>query len=276
MTEQKNSDLNPVTFTQHINTVDTPKHCPTAESVASFSANKPELPATAELQASNQRSIEEIADMILQQKGQVVQSFIKIGFLLIEAKQQLVRHGQWRQWLIYHVDISERMAERYMQLAKAYGNSTSVSDLGITKALILLELPEEDREAFINDLHEINGEMLPIEKMTTRETRKAVHDKCRPVVKKEESPKVFQPIYKDSIPDVHDEEQDMISKLMKAHDYEINSVKTYFDSIKSFLAGHKYDADTYDKLGEDMRSLKEIISQCIDLIEEKKECADFS
>ena len=126
---------------------------------------------------SKQHSITEITTEIIRKKGSLVKTFIEIGYLLIEAKEQLVRHGQWLSWLVYNVDISERMAERYMQLAKAYGNSTSVSDLGITKALILLELPEADREAFINDLHEIDGQMLAVGEMTTRETRKAVRDR---------------------------------------------------------------------------------------------------
>lgn len=269
MIEQKNSDLNPVTFTQPINTANTPKHCSTAESVARFSANTPELPTTAELRASNQRSIEEIADMILQQKGQIVQSFIEIGELLIEAKKQLVRHGQWRQWLIYNVDISERTAERYMRLAKAYGNSTSVSDLGMTKALILLELPEEDRETFINDLHEVDGHMLPVGEMTTRETRKAVHNK-RSSVLQEEQDKAFQPIHKNSSPNRHNKKQDILSDLMKDIDSEKDSVKMHLDSLISFLTEQKFNTVTYDRLEEDMQSLQKKISQCIDLIKEKR------
>lgn len=172
-----------------------------------------------------QHSIEEITTEIIKKKSNVVKSFVEIGFILIEAKEQLVRHGQWLSWLAYNVDISERMAERYMQLAKAYGNSTSVSDLGITKALILLELPEADREAFINDLHEIDGQMLAVGEMTTRETRKAVRDKCRPVVTNNEPHKTFQPIGRDSVSNLYNKKRDTLLKPAEELDSEISSAK---------------------------------------------------
>lgn len=275
MTEQKNNTSN-LTLKPITRSTYRQRHDPTAESVDICSTNKPEPPAIAGLKNSNQQSIEEITDMILLQKGQIVQSFIEIGHLLLKAKKLLkIKHGKWRQWLKCNVDISERQAERHMQLAKAYGNSTSVSGLGMTKALILLELPDEDRETFINDQHEVNGKMLTVGEMSTRETRKIVHDKCRPVVKKEESPKEFQPMDKDSAPDVHNEEQDMSSSQVKENDYEMNSVKTYLERTKSLLTENKYDVETYDRMAEDMRSLQKIISQCIVLIERKKEPADF-
>ena len=47
-------------------------------------------------------------------KGQTMQSILQIGTLLIEAKEQLIRRGQWINWLKYDVDISVRNAERYM------------------------------------------------------------------------------------------------------------------------------------------------------------------
>lgn len=223
-----------------------------------------------------QHSIEEITTEIIKKKSNVVKSFVEIGFILIEAKEQLVRHGQWLSWLAYNVDISERMAERYMQLAKAYGNSTSVSDLGITKALILLELPGADREAFINDLHEIDGQMLAVGEMTTRETRKAVRDKCRPVVTNDEPHKTFQPIRRDSVSNLYNKKRDTLLKPAEELDSEISSAKTHLDCIIDLLAEQKRSTGTYDRFAEDMQSLQKKISQCMDLIEEKTKSGDFS
>lgn len=223
-----------------------------------------------------QHSIEEITTEIIKKKSNVVKTFVEIGFLLIEAKEQLVRHGQWLSWLAYNVDISERMAERYMQLAKAYGNSTSVSDLGITKALILLELPEADMEAFINDLHEIDGQMLAVGEMTTRETRKVVRDKCRPVVTNDEPHKTFQPIRRDSVSNLYNKKRNTLLKPAEELDSEISSAKTHLDCIIDLLAEQKHSAGTYDRFVEDMQSLQKKISQCMDLIEEKTKSGDFS
>lgn len=203
-----------------------------------------------------QHSNEEITTEIIKKKSNVVKSFVEIGFILIEAKEQLVRHGQWLSWLAYNVDISERMAERYMQLAKAYGNSTSVSDLGITKALILLELPEADREAFINDLHEIDGQMLAVGEMTTRETQKAVRDKCRPVVTNNEPHKTFQPIGRDSVSNLYNKKRDTLLKPAEELDSEISSAKTHLDCIIDLLAEQKRSTGTYDRFAEDMQSLQ--------------------
>ena len=70
------------------------------------------LAIAAEIQTLNRRTMDNI---------------LQIGTLLMKAKEQLFRHGQWLHWLQYNVDISVRNAERYMHLAKSYSNSTLVS-----------------------------------------------------------------------------------------------------------------------------------------------------
>ena len=99
------------------------------------------LAIAAEIQTLNRRTMDNI---------------LQIGTLLMKAKEQLFRHGQWLHWLQYNVDISVRNAERYMQLAKSYSNSTLVSDLTHTKALLLLTIPDEERETFIREPHPVS------------------------------------------------------------------------------------------------------------------------
>lgn len=60
---------------------------------------------------------------------------IDTGNSLIEAKG-LVKHGQWRTWLQTHCELSERSAQRYMQLARSGLKSATVADLGIRGAAI--------------------------------------------------------------------------------------------------------------------------------------------
>lgn len=93
------------------------------------------------------RPIETITAEIQFYKGQAGACVLEIGKRLIEAKEQLP-HGEWLPWLEGQVEFTERAAQRFMRLAREYSNPTLVSDLGATKALILLALPEERREVF--------------------------------------------------------------------------------------------------------------------------------
>lgn len=83
-------------------------------------------------------------------KRQTVNAVFEIGKRLIEAKAQL-KHGEWLEWLREEVAFSEASAQRYMRLAREYGESRTVTDLGAGKALELLALPESEREGFLEE-----------------------------------------------------------------------------------------------------------------------------
>jgi hypothetical protein len=96
---------------------------------------------------------------------------IEIGRRLQEAKD-LVKHGEWGKWLEESVSYSQKTAERLIKLYKEYGpnfsdetdrsKSTPVSILTYTQALLLLGLPEEEREEFIaqNDVGSMTKQQL--------------------------------------------------------------------------------------------------------------------
>ena len=134
---------------------------------------------------SEQLDIEMITARILFYKGQIVHSFIEIGRLLIEAKDQLKQVGNelWLNWLHTRVDISERNAQRYMKLAREYPNPTALSDLGLTKALALLTLPANERDDFISRPHIVNGTEKDVSNMSTREFEEAIRE-CKGSQKK--------------------------------------------------------------------------------------------
>lgn len=101
---------------------------------------------------------------------------IEIGRRLKEAKDML-KHGEWLPWLEQQTDISERQAQRYMKVFEEYGaaqlglfgpetNATTLSDLPISKALLLLSVPESEREGF--------AEEVKAEAITTRELEEAI------------------------------------------------------------------------------------------------------
>ena len=81
--------------------------------------------------AGEVRSITAITDEIIFYKNVGGQAVIEIGKRLIEAKAQL-KHGEWLPWLSEKVEFSETSAQRFMQLAREYGNTSPVSYTHLT------------------------------------------------------------------------------------------------------------------------------------------------
>ena len=119
------------------------------------------------------RPIEVIEGEILFFKAQASASMLEIGRRLIEAKQQLP-HGQWQKWLAEKVAFSERSAQRFMRIAEGYSKPDSLSGLGATKALQLLAFEEIEREEFMAEKHEVNGEEKTVQEMTSAELDEAI------------------------------------------------------------------------------------------------------
>lgn len=107
------------------------------------------------------RGIAVITDEIIFYKQVGGQAVLEIGKRLIEAKAQL-KHGEWLDWLRDRVEFSEASAQRFMRLAREYGNASLVTDLGTSKALELLALPASEREQFVeeNDVAAMTKEQL--------------------------------------------------------------------------------------------------------------------
>ena len=96
------------------------------------------------------RTIEAITGEILEAKRAGGEAILTIGKCLIEAKEML-RHGEWLPWLNEQVELSERTAQKFMKLAREWSNPNTLADLGASKALMLLALPEGERDAFLED-----------------------------------------------------------------------------------------------------------------------------
>ncbi|WP_080518295.1 DUF3102 domain-containing protein [Desulfitobacterium hafniense] len=112
----------------------------------------------------------------------LLKNAIEVGRLLKEAKE-LLNHGEWLKWLKESVSFSKSTAANLMNLYKAYGpkllsladddpNSQALGNLTYTKAVLLLGLPEEEREAFIAQ-HDLGS-------MTTRQLSQAVKEQRAP------------------------------------------------------------------------------------------------
>ena len=122
------------------------------------------------------RPIEAITEEILFYKQQAGAAILEIGRRLLEAKAVLP-HGAWLPWLEEKVEFSEITAQRFMRLAREYRNPSPVTELGASKALVLLALPPEERDTFAAECHVVDGEMKSALEMTKRELEQAVKEK---------------------------------------------------------------------------------------------------
>lgn len=114
------------------------------------------------------RTIEAITGEILELKQRGGEVILDIGRRLLEAKGMLP-HGEWLPWLNERVEFSERTAQKFMRLAQKWTNPSALADLGATKALMLLALPEEEREGFVEDHNVID--------MSARQLEQAIRER---------------------------------------------------------------------------------------------------
>ncbi len=122
------------------------------------------------------RDIETITGEILDAKRAGGEAILTIGQRLAEAKAML-DHGEWLPWLTERVEFSERSAQNFMRLAREWSNPQTLADLGASKALTLLALPEEERDEFISSVHVVDGEEKTAAEMSSRELAQAIRDR---------------------------------------------------------------------------------------------------
>lgn len=104
---------------------------------------------------------------------------IEIGRRLDEAKQ-LLPHGEFLPWLERETPFSDRHAQNYMKIYREYGaaqqglfgpetNAQYISDLPISKALLLLSVPESERNEF--------AESVDAEHLSNDELKQAIRER---------------------------------------------------------------------------------------------------
>ena len=120
----------------------------------------------------------EINSIKEQTRKVVLYNSIEIGRKLVEAKE-LVPHGEWGNWLEEAVDYSKSTANNLMKIFKEYGSdqitllddnlkSQAFGNLNYSQAVLLLGLPSDDREKFVEE--------NKVDEMSTRELKKAIAD----------------------------------------------------------------------------------------------------
>lgn len=130
----------------------------------------------------------EVKELKRQAQTMALTYAIEIGRRLAEAKA-ILPHGAWGEWLENEVEFSQSTAGNYMKLFEAYGNqqmslfgifgnSQTIANLDYTKALKLLAVPEEEREAFAEEVGAGN--------LSVRELEAAIRERNEALAQAEE------------------------------------------------------------------------------------------
>ena len=129
------------------------------------------------------RSVEtvtlEIRTLQHQAQQMLLSYAIEIGRRLVEVKS-LLPHGQWGDYIKEQVGYSQSTANNLMRVFEEYGapqqsmfgagaNSQALGNLSYTKALRLLAIPADEREAFAEEHH--------VEELSTRQLEQAIKER---------------------------------------------------------------------------------------------------
>lgn len=110
--------------------------------------------------------------------GTMLSSAIEIGRRMVELKGKLP-HGSFIDEIKKNTPWSRSQINNFMRLFREYGNSNvqTFGHLSPSKALALLALPEAEREEFLGETHEVNGEEKTVIDMSARELAQAVKER---------------------------------------------------------------------------------------------------
>ena len=94
-------------------------------------------------------------------------NLLQLGRVLCEAKE-LVRHGEWAEWVRINAHLPMRTAQQYMQAYTKFGIDPEISKLGAGHIIRLLPMSDEEREELLRD--------NDVESMTDRELKAAIRE----------------------------------------------------------------------------------------------------
>lgn len=205
----------------------------------------------ADYRVVQERTLPVIASEILFIESQVartaLEGAIQIGLKLKEAKEQ-VEHGRWENWCRKNLNYSKSKAEKLMRIASEYGDENSIyaktytcTDLSISKALSLLQVPEEEVKNF--------SENNDVESMTVKE----LNDKIKAL----ESEKEMRAVEVNVLTEEYE-------KRLTAADEELEHIKSELTELQDSTADPDALADLEAKLEkakEKEKKLKEEMKQ---------------
>ncbi len=204
------------------------------------------------------RTLPVIASEILFIESQVartaLEGAIQIGLKLKEAKEQ-VEHGQWENWCHENLNYSKSKTEKLMRIASEYGDENSIyaktytcTDLSISKALSLLQVPEEEVKNF--------SENNDVESMTVKE----LNDKIKAL----ESEKEMRAVEVNVLTEEYE-------KRLTAADEELEHIKNELTELQDSTA----DLDALADLEAKLEKAKEKEKKLKEEMKQEKESRDL-
>ena len=175
------------------------------------------------------RPLEVITAEIRICKQQAGAALLEIGKRLIEAKAQL-GHGEWLSWLKEEVEFSEVTAQRFMRLAREYPNPSPVTDLGATKALVLLALPVSEREEFVAEKHVVDGREKTVQEMSKRELEKAIRERDEARMKQHSAEDILSKLKMD-VSDL-EQERDIAAERAEKAEMALREAQAQLEGLK--------------------------------------------
>ena len=212
----------------------------------------------ADYRVVQERTLPVIASEILFIESQVartaLEGAIQIGLKLKEAKEQ-VEHGQWENWCHENLNYSKSKTEKLMRIAAEYGDENSIyaktytcTDLSISKALSLLQVPEEEVENF--------SENNDVESMTVKE----LNDKIKAL----ESEKEMRAVEVNVLTEEYE-------KRLTAADDELEHIKNELTELQDSTA----DPDALADLEAKLEKAKEKEEKLKEEMKQEKESRDL-
>lgn len=200
----------------------------------------------------------EIRMLDRQAAGICMSYIIEIGRRLVEAKS-MVADGMWLEYIKTELNYEKSTAQNYMRLYERYGTgqqsmfgtfaeTETFGRLTYTKALALLQVPDEDLEEF--------AENNDIENMSTRELQQVIRERDAAISDREAA--VAQVGVLQAKVDIQDK---VVDKLTA----ELKSVSDNFDA----------KAAEVEKLRNDLRSAKEKEASAKSALKKAKENPDI-
>lgn len=224
-----------------------------------------------EYKVVQERTLPVIASEIIQIEENAcrvaLDSAIRIGEKLCEAKE-IAGHGDWAKWCEENLNYSQRKAERFMKIYSEYGDenslylkSTTLSNLSISKALSLLDLPKEDVEKF--------AEKHDVGELSTRQLEEEIRKLKEEKTKSEEAAKEASACIENLETEIKDLKEDKlkIEDAQKAASDYVEKLEVEVESLKKAGA----DSEEVKKIQAKLEKEKEKTKELKDRLNAEKE-----
>jgi hypothetical protein len=209
------------------------------------------------------RSLVDIKEEFRMHNDKSSKSLYRMGQLLIEAKDTSTDKGEWLKWLS-DVNFQKRRAQRLMQIAKGYPNASTLTLLGQSKALVLLRVPADERDDFIDEEHIVLVSGSPmsvnVRQMKVKELADAIRQRYGR--KKESSPKL-PPQSLPLMPHQDElEEAEAASELNR----QFSNIHLFINSLMDHSDNLDDGSEMRDELTDKLQELKELIEEAVEHI----------